>query len=198
MAHIVEDRVAETSTTTGTGPLALAGAVLVGGVAFYRRFSAVCAVGDTVQYEIVADNGDLESGLGTYSATNTLTRTTVRRSTNGNAAVSLAAGNKTVFVYFPGLTLAQVAAWLTKTANYTAVNGDRILCDTTGGAFTVTLPASPALGHSVRIKAGPAASTNNLTIGRNGQTVMGLSEDMTVSSNSIDFELVFDGSTWRI
>lgn len=193
MAHVVEDRVAETSTTTGTGAMALSAAV-----PGYRRFNSVCSVADTVHYMIVADTGDWESGLGTYSALNTLTRTTVRRSSNANAAVSFAAGSKQVFLYFPGVALAATASWQAKTGNYTAVNGDRLLCNTTAGAFTVTLPSSPAIGHSVRIKAGPAASTNNLTIGRNGQTIMGLAEDMTVPANNVDFELVFDGTTWRI
>jgi len=36
-----------------------------------------------------------------------------------------------------------------KTANYTAANNDGVLTNTTGGAFTVTLPTSPSVGNIV-------------------------------------------------
>lgn len=97
MAFIVEDRVLETATTTGTGDFTLAGAVTG-----FRAFSAVCSTNDTLTYYIEAVDasgvpaGDWETGLGTYSAANTLTRTTVARSSNANAAVSFAAGTKRV------------------------------------------------------------------------------------------------------
>ena len=42
--------------------------------------------------------GDYEEGLGTYSAANTLTRTTILRSSNANAVVTLAAGTKYVAI----------------------------------------------------------------------------------------------------
>jgi hypothetical protein len=102
--HVIEDRVLETSTTTGTGDLTLAGAVTG-----YRAFGSVCSIGDTVWYyiEIVDTNGnatgEYESGMGTYTASNTLNRTAVSRSSNSNALVSLTAGTHRV-----GLT--QIAA----------------------------------------------------------------------------------------
>lgn len=97
MAHITRDGVLETSTTTGTGAISLGGA-LTG----FSAFSAAPMVtGDTCFYSIrgVDSNGtptgDYESGIGTYTSSgNTLTRTTVIRSSNSNAAVSLAAGTK--------------------------------------------------------------------------------------------------------
>lgn len=95
MAKIWADRVKETSTTTGTGDITLAGAV-----DRFRAFSAVCATNDTFEYAIegAAGTGEWEIGLGTYSATNTLTRTTVYYSSNTNAAVSFSAGTKTVIL----------------------------------------------------------------------------------------------------
>jgi hypothetical protein len=52
-----------------------------------------------------------------------------------------------------------------KTANYTAVNNDGVQTNTTGGAFTVTLPTSPAVGNIVIvIDAFGTWGTNNLTI----------------------------------
>jgi hypothetical protein len=89
--------------------------------------------------------------------------------------------------------------WQIKTANYTAVSGDRIAANTSGGAFTVTLPASPSAGNYVEFSDGGGAfQTNNLTISRNGSTIMGLSEDMTLSTNNISVGLVYNGTTWRI
>lgn len=99
MAHISEDRVLETSTTTGTGNLTLAGAVTG-----YRTFASVMATSDTCLYAVWAVNasgtptGEWEGGIGTYSATNTLTRTTVLESSNAGAAVNFSAGTKYVAI----------------------------------------------------------------------------------------------------
>lgn len=99
MAHITEDEVLESTTTTGTGALTLAGA-LTG----FRAFGSVMAVGDTCKYALFAVDangnrtGDWERGLGTYSGTNTFTRTLVTGSSNAGAAVTLAAGTKYVCI----------------------------------------------------------------------------------------------------
>lgn len=99
MVQVIADRVLETSTTTGTGAFTLAGAITG-----YRAFSAVCSTSDTVYYTIYAVDGNgnpsgaWESGLGTYSGANTLTRTTVHASTNSNAAVDFGAGTKYVML----------------------------------------------------------------------------------------------------
>jgi hypothetical protein len=98
MAHIVRDRVLETSTTTGGSDIALAGAVTG-----FRSFGSVCANGDTVYYSLWgvdannAATGEYESGLGRYSA-NTLTRTTVYTSSSANTTVGLSAGTKLVAI----------------------------------------------------------------------------------------------------
>lgn len=109
MAHVIKDRVLETSTTTGTGAFTLAGAV-TGYLAFSDRHS----VGDTCFYTIEAvdgvgaPSGEWEVGFGTYSAANTLTRTTVLASSNSDAAVNFSAGTKRVFLSFS----ATQAAWI--------------------------------------------------------------------------------------
>ena len=108
MAHVTDDRVAETTTTTGTGALTLAGA-LAGFKAFSAAVdqftgTAIASPSDTCFYALEAVDanglatGDYEVGLGTYSAANTLTRTTIIRSSNTNAVVSLSAGTKRVFL----------------------------------------------------------------------------------------------------
>jgi hypothetical protein len=79
------------------------------------------------------------------------------------------------------------------------VSGDRIAADTSGGVFTVTLPAAPTAGNYVEFADGGGAfRVNNLTISRNGSTIMDLSEDMTLSTNNISVGLVYTGTTWRI
>jgi hypothetical protein len=101
-----------------------------------------------------------------------------------------------------GLTnLPGSSAWVAKTANYTAVAGDRILADTSGGAFTITLPASASQGDTIEIiDASSSFGTNNLTIARNGLKIMGLAEDMTASTTNAAFTLVYYNATngWRL
>src|SRR5574343_724463 len=100
MAHVTEYRVLESSTTTGTGALTLSGAV----TGFLAFGSVMTSPSDTCWYSLWAVDasgnatGDYEEGLGTYSAANTLTRTTVLRSSNANAVVTLAAGTKYVAI----------------------------------------------------------------------------------------------------
>jgi hypothetical protein len=86
-----------------------------------------------------------------------------------------------------------------KTANYTAADKEGILADTSGGAFTVTLPATPATGAQV-IVADPTGDwgTNNLTIGRNGSTISGVAENLTCDISGASVQLVYDGTTWAV
>ena len=95
MALALADRVQETSTTTGTGTLTLAGAV-VG----YQSF-AVVGDGNTTYYTITNAAGAWEVGIGTYTSAGTLlSRTTVLSSSNGGALVSFT-GTLNVFVTYP-------------------------------------------------------------------------------------------------
>jgi hypothetical protein len=72
--------------------------------------------------------------------------------------------------------------YIVKTANYTAVAGDKIAADTTGGAFTVTLPATPADGDSVEIiPARGTFATNNLTVARNGENIDGAAANLILT-----------------
>lgn len=96
MPLVVADRVQETSTTSGTGALTLAGAVNG-----YRTFSSGVGNGNTTYYAI-SDGTDWEVGLGTYtSAGNTLSRDTVLSSSNGNALVSFSSATKNVWGDYP-------------------------------------------------------------------------------------------------
>lgn len=92
------DRVKDTSTSTGTGAFTVSGTAPTG----YDTFSLRYAVGDRVPYAIEhATLDEWETGLGTYSASNEITRTDVYQSSNSDAAVNFTAGDKTVFVHLP-------------------------------------------------------------------------------------------------
>ena len=98
MALVISDRVKETTTTTGTGNITLAGAVNN-----FETFTSNLSDGDTTYYAIVdGTNNAFEVGLGTFTASGTtLARTTIIASSNSNNAVDLAAGTKEVFITVP-------------------------------------------------------------------------------------------------
>jgi len=86
-----------------------------------------------------------------------------------------------------------------KTANYTAVDKQGVLADTSGGAFTVTLPATPSAGAQVVVAdAGNSWGTNNLTVGRNSSTIGGLAEDLVCNITGASVQFVYDGTTWEV
>jgi len=96
MPFALADRVQETTTSTGTGAVTLAGAA-----ANFVTFGSVLSNGDTTFYVIVDNfNNAWEVGVGTYNAS-TLSRTTVKASSNGGSLVNFASGVKNVFVDLP-------------------------------------------------------------------------------------------------
>ena len=90
------DRVAETTATTGTGTLTLAGALS----AQYQAFSAAFATGSSVDYAIFGPAG-WETGQGVYTTGGTtLSRLVVYASSNSGSLVSLT-GTSTVISTLP-------------------------------------------------------------------------------------------------
>ena len=143
MALVVNDRVKETSTTTGTGTFDLAGAV-----SGFESFVAGIGNSNTTYYAIVNENGEFEVGLGTVTdaATDTLSRDTIISSSNSDSAVDFTAGSKDVFCTLPaskavildasGNIVAQNAS------NLTALNATQLTSGTVPDArFPATLPA---------------------------------------------------------
>ena len=97
MALVLNDRVKETSTTTGTGDFTLAGAVQD-----FESFNAGIGTGNTTYYSIVnTGQGEWEVGIGTLSASTTLQRTTILSSSNSDALVTFTSGTKDVFCTLP-------------------------------------------------------------------------------------------------
>jgi hypothetical protein len=85
----------------------------------------------------------------------------------------------------------------TLTTSTTINAGERIFADTTAGAFTITLPASPVAGDTVQIiDVAGIFSTNNVTIGRNGSKIQNLSEDLILNLNNAAITMIFSGATY--
>ena len=132
MSYIVADRVKETTTVTGTGPATLAGAS-----SGYRSFASQLSIGDTCAYVIVNSNAsEWETGIGTYSAINTLTRTTIHASTNANAAVVFTAGVKDVFM---GPTANTILSDVTSTDGSVTINQTGTISDLSVAVAPATL-----------------------------------------------------------
>lgn len=122
MALVLNDRVQETTTTTGTGTVTLAGA-LTG----YQSFAAV-GNGNTTYY-CITDGTNFEIGLGTYTSSGTtLSRTTVLSSSNSGNLVNFPAGTKNVFVTYPA--------------------GKSVNLDASGNATALGIPVSATLTNA--------------------------------------------------
>jgi len=94
-------------------------------------------------------------------------------------------------------TISGGADWqAVKTTTYTAAAGQGVFANTTGGAWTLTLPSSPSAGDFVSvIDYAGTFDTNNLTIGRNGKKIQGATADLTVGTERAGFTLVFVDDT---
>ena len=99
MALVINDRVKESSTTTGTGTFDLAGVV-----SGFEGFVAGIGTGNTTYYTIFNQGTtEWEVGVGTITdaTADTLARTTVISSSNSDAAVNFTSGTKDVFCTMP-------------------------------------------------------------------------------------------------
>ena len=134
MALVINDRVKETTTTTGTGTVSLAGAVTG-----FETFAAGVGNSNTTYYAIVHQTAnEFEVGLGTLDGDSSdLARTTVISSSNSDSEVNFSAGTKDVFCTIPASKLifedanndATVGRNLTVTGDLT-VSGDDITMGT--------------------------------------------------------------------
>ena len=126
MAFVLKDRVKETTTTTGTGAVTLAGAA--------TGFQSFAAIGDgNTTFYTISGGSEWEVGVGTYTASGTtLSRDMVLASSNSGSLVDFSAGSKDVFVTYPaGRTItgggggigALVVNATTVTENYTIETG---------------------------------------------------------------------------
>jgi hypothetical protein len=96
------DRVKDTTTSTGTGAIVLAGAAPTG----YQTFQTAFVTAQTVAYCIADQSGaNWEVGTGVFNGTTGLSRVTVLGSSNAGALVNFTAGTKDVFCTAPAAYL---------------------------------------------------------------------------------------------
>jgi hypothetical protein len=125
---------------------------------------------------------------------------------NGTSAVQVVApGTVGNVLTSNGTTWASSAAssggltYIYTTTSVTATDKQGVLADTSAGAFTVTLPATPSTGAQVVVAdAGANWGTNNLTVGRNGSTIGGLAQDLVCDLSGVSVQFVYDGATWEV
>lgn len=133
--------------------------------------------------------------------------------TTGN--ITTAAGDYALFVGYASsvVRLAQyqkksgnsingdALVWSSISGDTTAANNNGYMIDTSSAVVTLTLPLAPTEGNIVQVTdAAGTFATNNLTVARNSEKIMGLSENMTVSTNNAAFGLVYQSSAngWRL
>ena len=168
MALVINDRVKETTTTTGTGAVSLAGAVTG-----FETFAAGVGNSNTTYYAIVHQTAnEFEVGLGTLDGDSSdLTRTTVISSSNSDSAVDFAAGTKDVFCTIPASKLifedanndATVGRNLTVTGDLTVSGDDITMATNTSGAALI--------GDGTNFN--PVAISGDISIAANGTAAIG-------------------------
>ena len=146
MALVINDRVKETSTSTGTGTFDLDGAVTG-----FDTFVAGIADANTTYYAIFHQGtAEWEVGLGTVTdaTPDTLARTTVITSSNSDSAVTFTAGTKDVFCTLPA-----------SKAVYLDASGDPV-----GAIANVVEDTSPTLGGNLDVGAYDITSASDADI----------------------------------
>ena len=160
MALVLADRVNETTVSTGTGTITLAGPVQN-----YQSF-AVIGNGNQTYYTIFHQTLEQwEVGIGTYTSSGTtLSRDTVLSSSNSNNLVNFSAGTKNVFCDYPAgkAVYEDLSDNVTVAGNVTAGNGIFVNADTMTASFTLNTgfngisvgPFTIASGATLTIVAG--------------------------------------------
>ena len=215
MALVINDRVKETSTTTGTGTFSLAGAATG-----FETFVAGIADGNTTYYAIFLQGEyEWEVGLGTVTdaATDTLARTTVITSSNSDSAVNFSAGTKDVFCTLPASKAvylnasgAAVGALSNVVEDTTPqlggdldVNGNAIVSASDGniainadGTGVVTMTANSITGDVIPGKLAGTNFTDSLLIGHSTTgTLGGAAENVAVGIQALDAITTGDDNT---
>ena len=179
MALVINDRVKETTTTTGTGTVSLGGATTG-----FETFAAGIGNSNTTYYVIAHQTAnEWEVGLGTLDGDSSdLTRTTVISSSNSDSAVDFAAGTKDVFCTVPASKLLvedanndiTIGRNLTVTGDLTISGDDLTMGTNTSGAALI--------GDGTNFN--PVAISGDITIGTTGTAAIGSGVIVNADVNS--------------
>jgi len=169
MALVLKDRVRETSTTTGTGAIALAGEV--------SGFQSFANIGDgNTTYYTITVGTEWEVGIGTYTASgNTLSRDTVLSSSNNNNLVNFSAGTKDVFVTYP--------------ANKSIYQNASSIANITSLDVTTALGYTPAIYPSAGIAVSTGSAWGTSLTAPTG-TIVGTTDTQTLSAKTLTSPII--------
>ena len=191
MALVLADRVLETTTTTGSGTITLAGAE-----AGYQSFSAVGNGNQT--YYTIAGDVEWEVGIGTYTASGTtLSRDTVLSSSNSGNKVTFSSGTKKVFVTYPS----EKSVNFNVSGNISALSGvitdvaDPVIGSDAANKLYVDTLAAQGISYHEPVKYEVPSTTGNLNATYNNGTG-GVSATLTNAGTLAAF--VPDGVTATI
>ena len=219
MALVLKDRVLETTTTTGTGPITLAGAM-----SGFQSFSTI-GNGNTCYYTI--DGGsEWEVGVGTYTASgSTLSRDSVLDSSNSGNLVNFSAGTKRVFVTYPAdsaVTLNDAQTLTNKTISMAGVlqldastpiasgatvdlsaadGNDVTVTHSTGDTAITSFGAASAIqaGTRTRVRASISGGTLTLTHNATSMIIPGGADWELADGDSFDAVKISDSQAyWRV
>ncbi|AHZ83799.1 hypothetical protein EP01_02400 [Bdellovibrio bacteriovorus] len=149
------------------------------------QFPAVsCTAAQTLSYSSVTDQ---------FSCVNISLSAVVSPGLNGNVLTS----NGTEWVS-QAPPAGNTVSWVEKTSNYTASGGDHIFANTSGGPFTITLPANPSANDVVRIVDNSQSfNLNALTINPNGNRFSGgAAKDWIQSEQGRSLTLTYQNPTY--
>jgi hypothetical protein len=189
MALVLNDRVRETTTTTGTGAVALGGAV-----SGFETFAAGIGNSNTVYYAIVHRTAaEFEVGLGTLDGDSSdLTRTTPISSSNSDSAVDFSSGTKDVFCTLPASkTVFEDASGHVTLPHDLFIEGGLIDLKNDGGAVSqIKFYCESSNAHAQTLIGAPhsESASNTLTLPSSGGSskLLSATSTATVTNKSID------------
>lgn len=152
------------------------------------------------------DLGPTGAGSTVFTAVNGVSVGTARATLNfitsdgmSISAVDNSGAGRTDITLTPSFASAVATPLVTSNTTLTLTQAGALL-NSTGGAFTLTLPASPPTGTAYRlVDVGQMLATNNVTLARPGGvgTIMGLAQDCLLNISGIELTVWFNGSEWR-
>jgi len=192
MAHQILDRVQETTTSTGTGALTLAGAVSK----MLGLAAAGFSNGDTFLGLIEhASAAEWEIALCTFASAGagSITRATPLKSSTGSA-VNFSAGTKTISLIRPAAPHVRPIRTITSgtSTTMTAADYELVINKTVSAAHAVTLPPSPVAGQVVVVSDGKG----DLDVGVYNITVAAASGNINGAASFV-MQAAYQSATFR-